>query len=154
VLLAYAAVLPTATTAIGCWGQMKRGRETAASHFALSPQTCTGDAPTPAGFRVSGRERVPQPGHVGTRIVMTDGWGRALHYEIGIAGEFAEGTTPRGPVTVLGGYEAQMYGAGSVWTVIWEEGGSCGDRVVIGNGISRRGFVEVMSEAGVIERST
>lgn len=82
---------------------------------------------------------------------MRDDAGRRLMLSAGVPGEFAEGATLRGQVPVRGDLEGRLYGAGSVWVLAWDEQGPCGSRVVVGNQVSKHGFIVAMTRAGVLQ---
>lgn len=115
------------------------------------PPECEIDVDKPEGFRQASHRHVEYDDHVGSRLKFQDGRGRSLFYNAGIPGEFAEGADLRSTVPLLNGDDGSLYGAGSVWILTWDEGGPCGDHVVIGNGFTESGFVVTMTSAGLLE---
>lgn len=94
-------------------------------------------------------QHVEYDDHVGSRLRSKASGGRTLFFNVGIPGEFAEGAELRGVISVLDGHEGNLYGAGSVWILTWNEGGPCGANVVIGNGFSRGGFLATLTGSGL-----
>jgi hypothetical protein len=123
-----------------------------APHVAVSPspQRCEVPLVTPAGFHVTGGIDDRRPDHVGVRVDLVDDGGRELHYFSGIAGEFGEGLAPAGSVRTFDGTRALVSGSGQTWVVSWERGGPCASIAVLGTGMSRRAFRDLLRQAGAL----
>jgi hypothetical protein len=77
--------------------------------------------------------------------------GRELHAFAGIPGEFGEGLPDAGTVVLVGGEIGRLAGGvHRVWVLVWDEGGPCDPKVVLGRGFERRAFLETLERAGVI----
>ena len=126
------------------------GGQVASATAVAQPVICRVDMKVP-GFEVTDTRTVPQADRIGQSVRLRDGAGRKLLLTSGVPGDFAEGATSRGQVAAPGGAEGQLYGAGSVWVITWDEGGPCGTHAVIGNDIGKHGFIVAMSRAGVIQ---
>lgn len=117
---------------------------------STEPVRCSVGTRVP-GFQVTDSHAVPEPDRVGLSVRMRDPAGHKLVFTAGVPGDFAEGATSLGQVSVMGGLEGQIYGAGSVWVLTWNEGGPCGLHSAIGNDVSKRGFIVAMTNAGVMQ---
>lgn len=104
----------------------------------------------PPGYRLVGTTQITSGSTVGVRQELRDDHGRSLHVSVGVAGEFGEGAAFVGTIPTASGAEARLYGRGEVWVLVWDEGGRCGDRAVIGSGFDREGFVQALGAAGVV----
>jgi hypothetical protein len=147
-----AAALAAATLLLaGCSGTRDPNaiEQVSPSLLTVQPVECHIGIRVP-GFDVVDQSRVPMPDRVGLTVKMTDAAGRKVLLKAGLPGDFAEGATPLGQVSVVGGLEGWLYGAGSVWVLTWDSGGPCGPHVAIGNDISKYGFVVAMTRAGVM----
>jgi len=111
---------------------------------------CQTELAAPRGFRLVSHQHVEYDDHLGSRLRLKAPHGRTLFYNVGIPGEFAEGADLRGVTSVLDDHEANLYGAGSVWVLTWDEGGPCGANVVIGNGFAKRVFLATLTGAGLL----
>jgi hypothetical protein len=105
----------------------------------------------PPGFERTDTFKEPYPDRVGVRIGFRDRAGRELHAFAGIPGEFGEGLRDAGTVQlVTGGIGRLAGGAHRVWVLVWDEGGVCDPRAVLGRGFERRGFLAALERAGVV----
>ena len=103
----------------------------------------------PAGFRELRAFLEEYRDHVGVRLGFRDRRGRELHAFAGIPGEFGEGLAAAGEVRLAPGRIGLLSGSDRVWVVEWNEGGRCDPRAALGSGFGRRGFLEVLREAGI-----
>lgn len=113
--------------------------------------TCEVSFVTPPGFERTDTFEEPYPDRVGVRIGYRDQAGRELHAFAGIPGEFGEGLPDAGTVELVSGGTARLAGGPHrVWVLVWDEGGICDPRVVLGRGFERGGFLELLERAGVV----
>ena len=106
---------------------------------------------TPAGFERTDTFEETYPDRVGIRVGFRDEAGRELHAFAGIPGEFGEGLSDGGTVELASGRTARLAGGvHHVWVLVWDEGGLCDPRVVLGKGFDRRGFLATLEEAGIV----
>lgn len=113
--------------------------------------TCEVSFVTPPGFERTDTFEESYPDRVGVRLGFRDEAGRELHAFAGIPGEFGEGLPDAGTVElVTGGIARLAGGVHEVWVLVWDEGGLCDPRVVLGRGFERRGFLELLERAGVV----
>ena len=103
----------------------------------------------PEGFQALEAFRQEYFDHVGVRLGFRDPSGRELHTFAGIPGEFGEGLPAAGEVELAFGRVGVLSGAGRVWVVEWNEGGSCDPRAALGNGFGREGFLAALEETGI-----
>ncbi len=115
-----------------------------------SPSRCDVDLAVPDGFRVTGSIQDPYPDRIGVRIDLRADDGRELHYFAGIPGEFGEGLPEHGSIDVRGGETGELLGDGTTWVLAWGDGTPCSPLVVLGNGIERRAFMEILANAGAL----
>jgi hypothetical protein len=92
----------------------------------------------------------PYPDRIGVRIDLRADGGRELHYFAGIPGEFGEGLPEHGSVDIRGGETGELLGDGTTWVLAWGSGTPCTPVVVIGNGIDRRAFMDLLASAGAL----
>ena len=105
---------------------------------------------TPEGFERTETFEEPYPDRVGVRLGWVDDEGRELHAFAGIPGEFGEGLPDAGTVELAAGGTGRLAGGvHEVWVLSWNEGGTCDPRVILGRGLDRRGFLELLRRAGV-----
>ncbi len=116
-----------------------------------SKELCVVEFAPPSGFRLDDTVRASASDHVGIRQSYVDPRGRVLHFMSGITGEFGEGEPEAGSYRVAGGPEARLLGSGETWTLVWDAGGRCSSRAVIGNGLHRERFLTALETAGVID---
>jgi hypothetical protein len=119
-----------------------------------SPSRCEVGLAVPDGFRVTGGLQDPYPDRVGVRIDLGDDGGRELHYFAGIPGEFGEGLPERGEMTVRGGGTGELAGEGTTWVIEWGSGSPCTPVVVLGTGMDRRAFTDVLRSAGALPEAS
>jgi hypothetical protein len=113
--------------------------------------TCEVSFVTPPGFERTDTFEESYPDRVGVRLGLRDEAGRELHAFAGIPGEFGEGLPDAGTVElVTGGIARLAGGVHEVWVLVWDEGGLCDPRVVLGRGFERSGFLELLERAGVV----
>ena len=106
------------------------------------------DAPT--GFEPLETFEEEYPDHVGVRLGYGDEEGRELHAFAGIPGEFGEGLPDAGEVSLTNGRTGQLFGRGTVWVLVWAEGGACDPRAVLANGLGRRAFLSSLERSGIV----
>lgn len=104
----------------------------------------------PTGFEPLGSFEEDYPDHVGVRLGYRDEEGRELHAFAGIPGEFGEGMRYAGEVPLAHGLTGRLFGGGRVWVLVWDEGGACDPRAVLGNGLGRRTFLASLERSGII----
>ena len=113
------------------------------------PERCDVPFTVPSGFEVTGGIEDPYPDRIGVRVDM-DGQGDAeLHFFAGIPGEFGEGLPEAGSFPTEAGGRASLLGRDDVWVLV-ADGTGCSQTAVLGSGIGRRGFVELLREAGAV----
>lgn len=113
--------------------------------------TCEVNFVTPPGFERTDTFEESYPDRVGVRLGFRDREGRELHAFAGIPGEFGEGLPDAGTVRLATGRTALLAGGvHEVWVLVWDEGGICDPRVVLGRGFDRSGFLELLERAGVV----
>ena len=106
---------------------------------------------TPPGFERTDTFEEPYPDRIGVRLGFRDEAGRELHAFAGIRGEFGEGLPDAGTVDLAtGGIGRLAGGPHRVWVLLWDEGGTCDPRAVLGRGFDRRAFLETLRRAGVV----
>ncbi|MGQ0668463.1 MAG: hypothetical protein ACT4PO_02120 [Actinomycetota bacterium] len=115
-----------------------------------SVQACRVDVTPPPEFRLQNTIRRSESDHVGIRRSFVDAAGRVLHFFSGISGEFGEGMSVAGSLTVAGGEEARLLGVGQDWVLVWSSSGPCAAQAVIGNGFARGEFLQVLEASGVL----
>jgi hypothetical protein len=115
-----------------------------------SPSRCEVDLEVPEGFRVTGTIEDPYPDRIGVRIDLRADGGRELHYFAGIPGEFGEGLPEHGSVDIRGGETGELLGDRTTWVLAWGSGTPCSPVVVLGNGIDRQAFMELLASAGAL----
>lgn len=113
---------------------------------------CANPAKGVEGFVLVRTREVPHPEHVGVRLDYRSTDGERLVYLVGIGGEAGEGARDRGAVVLADGTEARLLGGGRIWALAWREAGPCGDVEIVGNGMDRRRFLELMRETGLVPR--
>ncbi len=142
-----AAVLAAATACTGG----SAGRRTAEG--SPEPVRCQADYFTvPPGFHAVRTFEERYPDHVGIRLSLRDERGRELHVFSGIPGEFGEGLPADGRVTVTGSGQVGLVGSRRVWVLWWEVEDACTPRAVLGNGLTRNEFLQVLAASGLVER--
>jgi hypothetical protein len=87
---------------------------------------------------------------IGVREEYRDTEGATLTYLLGIYGEVGEGLPFEGDVELSGGATAGLLGRDLTWVLRWEDEFPCEQIAVIGNGMTRQEFEELMTEAGVL----
>ena len=136
-----------ASLAVACGGEASSGDEASPDQ----ERTCEAGFTTPEGFRQTESFRDPYPDHIGIRLGFVADDGREIHYFAGIPGEFGEGLPDAGTVRLATGRTALLAGGvHEVWVLVWDEGGICDPRVVLGRGFERSGFLELLERAGVV----
>ncbi len=68
----------------------------------------------------------------------------------GIPGEFGEGLPDAGVVPLTHERTGHLFGRGTVWVLVWDEGGSCDPRAVLGNGLEKRAFLLTLERTGIV----
>jgi hypothetical protein len=135
-------------SAFGCTG----GGDDAAT----GPPSCRPELTVPDGFAAVETFEQDQPGnadveaHVGVRLSLRDHDGRDVLMAAGIPGEWGEGMSPAGEVSLAEGRTVALLTANrnDTWLARWDEGDRCDPRVLIGNGYSRQEFIELLARAG------
>ena len=124
----------------------------ASSEVPRVPQTitCAPVFQAPTGFEPLETFEEEYSDHVGIRLGYRDGEGRELHAFAGIPGEFGEGLPDAGEVPLTHGRTGHLFGEGTVWVLVWDEGGACDPRAVLGNGLGRRSFLALLERTGIV----
>ncbi len=141
-----AAFVSSVLTLVACGGG-------AASQLAPTADrpTCEVTFVTPAGFERTDTFEDPYADRVGVRVGFRDENGRELHAFAGIRGEFGEGLPDGGTVELASGGTGRLAGGvHRVWVLVWDEGGICDPRVVLGKGFDRRAFLATLEQAGIV----
>lgn len=105
----------------------------------------------PQGFAPLDPLEVDYPDHVGLRLGFRDADRREFHVFAGIPGEFGEGLPDAGELPMSEGRTGLLLGDRTVWVLTWLEEDVCDPRAVLGSGFSRKGFLEMLAEAGLRE---
>jgi hypothetical protein len=113
-----------------------------------APPRCAPPLVVPDGFEVTGGLEDPHDDRIGVRIDLVDADRRELHYFSGIRGEFGEGLPGHDRLDLGGGVSGVLLGRDTTWVLQWETPAPCTPTVVIGNGMPRRAFEDLVRSAG------
>jgi hypothetical protein len=122
--------------------------EPRATHRAERP-TCEATFRRPAGYRLVDTHEVNLRDHIGVRLAFRDRRHRQLYVFSGVPGEFGEGLPPTEVLTLGTEDRVWLVGRRGTWVVAWDEGGPCGSRAVIGDGLTKEAFLRALRRAGV-----
>jgi hypothetical protein len=114
------------------------------------PERCDVPFTVPAGFEVTGGIEDPYDDRIGVRIDLEGDGRRELHFFVGIPGEFGEGLPDEGSLPMTAGGEGSLLGRDDVWAFVAGTGGGCADTAVLGSGLDRGEFVDVLREVGAV----
>jgi hypothetical protein len=114
------------------------------------PPRCDVPFTVPPGFEVTGGIEDPYPDRLGVRVDMRGDAGRELHFFVGIPGEFGEGLPDAGTLQAAGGGGGTLLGRDDVWVFLAGTGSGCADTAVLGSGMQRPAFIELLREAGAV----
>jgi hypothetical protein len=117
------------------------------------PVRCRAPLAVPDGFRVTDRMQDPHPDRIGLRLDIADDRGRELHYFSGIQGEFGEGLPDRGRLVLRDGGSAALVGGGLTWALVWTTGSPCTPAAVLGTGMGRGEFRDLLQRAGALPQT-
>lgn len=136
----------------GVLGLVACARDASSDVPAPTPGTirCAPAFEAPTGFEPLETFEEVYPDHVGVRLGYRDGEGRELHAFAGIPGEFGEGLPDAGDVALTHGRTGHLFGDRTVWVLVWDEGGACDPRAVLGNGLGRRSFLASLERSGIV----
>ena len=104
----------------------------------------------PTGFEPLETFEETYPDHVGVRLGYRDEQRRELHAFAGIPGEFGEGLPDAGEIPLTRGRSGYLFGRGTVWVLVWDEGDTCDPRAVLGNGLDRGAFLGSLERSGIV----
>lgn len=120
---------------------------------AADPIACEVPVPDPPGFAHRATFEDASGGHIAVRRGLADPRGAELHLFAGVAGDFGEGLDPSGTVPLADGGLARLVGRARTWVVVWDVTGPCTPHAVLGTGIGRRRFLDVLCEVGLLARA-
>jgi hypothetical protein len=112
--------------------------------------TCAPVFEAQAGFEPLETFEETYPDHVGIRLGYRDDQRRELHAFAGIPGEFGEGLPDAGEIPLTRERSGRLFGRGTVWVLVWDEGDVCDPRAVLGNGLDRRSFLASLERSGIV----
>ena len=112
--------------------------------------TCAPAFEAPTGFEPLETFEETYPDHVGVRLGYRDERRRELHAFAGIPGEFGEGLPDAGEVALTRDRSGHLFGQGTVWVLVWDEGDRCDPRAVLGNGLERGVFLGSLERSGIV----
>jgi hypothetical protein len=117
------------------------------------PRRCAPPLVVPEGFEVTGGLEDPHyDDHVGVRIDLVDADRRELHFFSGMRGEFGEGLPGRHDLDLGGGVTGILLGRDTTWVLQWETAPPCTPTVVLGTGMDRHAFEELLRDAGAFSQ--
>lgn len=114
------------------------------------PGKCEVEFRPPGSFELQNQVEVELTDPVGVRASYSDRRNRRVHFTSGIPGEFGEGLRRSGEFLVVSGEPGTLLGERSDWVFVWSAPGACTPQTVTGNGFSRREFLRVLDQSGVI----
>lgn len=112
--------------------------------------TCAPVFEAPIGFEPIETFEETYPDHVGVRLGYRDERRHELHAFAGIPGEFGEGLPDADEVALTRDRSGHLFGQGTVWVLVWDEGDSCDPRAVLGNGLERGDFLRSLERSGIV----
>jgi hypothetical protein len=125
-------------------------RPEAAPTGAVRPRCDVPRGRAPEGFMLARTSDRPHRDHVGVHIVYRAPDGARLDYLVGVAGEVGEGLPLVGEVELATGEPARLLGRDETWVVVWPEPPPCAQSAILGNGMDRAGFDEVLEGTGIL----
>jgi hypothetical protein len=134
----------------GVLGLVACGRDATEPAATAETITCAPVFEAPAGFEALETFEETYPDHVGVRLGYRDEQRRELHAFAGIPGEFGEGLPDAGEIPLTRGRTGHLFGRGTVWVLVWDEGDICDPRAVLGNGLDRRSFLGSLERSGIV----
>lgn len=90
--------------------------------------------------------------HIAVREEYRDERGRRLYYLLGILGAIGEGLPTVARLELADGTPAVLLGTArtSTWILFWEGRFPCPQMAVVGNGITRSDFVDLLVQSGIL----
>lgn len=151
---AVAGVLAAAALAAACskGGPAGPDPRRAARDSAGRPRCDAPPGSPPAGFVLVGQRERRYTDHVGVHQTLRAPDGRRLDYLLGVTGETGEGLPLEAMLLVVSGAEGRLLGRGGRWVLTWDAPEPCVQNTVVGNGMTRREFLDVLRGAGVLPR--
>lgn len=147
---------------------MRRGIAVIVAIAGILGASCAG-GPTPTASEEPGRPRcaaipgralegfalvdqidVPASDHVGVRMTLRDPDGREITYLLGIEGEVGEGLPLVDSPVLADGAVARLMGEAETWVLAWERDEPCVATAILGSGIERGGFLELLRGSGML----
>lgn len=114
------------------------------------PVRCEAPIPDPAGFEHRATYADDVGSHLSVRRGLSDGRGAELHLFAGVAGEFGEGLDAQGTASLADGGLARLVGGGRTWILVWDAPQPCTPRAVLGSGMGRARFLEVLCDVALL----
>lgn len=88
--------------------------------------------------------------HVGLHLVYRAPGGARLDYLVGVPGEVGEGLPLAGEPELATGERARLLGRDETWVLVWPEPPPCAQSAILGNGMDREEFDEVVEGTGIL----
>ncbi len=104
----------------------------------------------PPGFVLARERRRTYPDRLGLHRTLRAPDGRRLDYLLGAAGEIGEGLPLVARLPLATGTEARLVGRGDTWLLVWEGAPPCLRNAIIGNRMTRAGFLRVLGKTGLV----
>ena len=104
----------------------------------------------PEGFVLVDARDVAAPGHVGTRRSYRDPEGARLEILLGAVGQVGEGLRLVEERALPDGAPARLLGEGRLWALAWEGDPPCLRNAIIGEGLGRSAFLDVLEGMGLL----
>jgi hypothetical protein len=104
------------------------------------------------GFVLVKSRDLDQGEHIAVREEYRDQRGRRLYYLLGILGAIGEGLPTAARLEMADGTPAVLLGTArtSTWVLFWEARFPCPQMAVVGNGITRADFIDLLVRSGVL----
>lgn len=117
---------------------------------AVRPRCDVPRGRAPEGFMLIRTADRPHPDHVGVHIVYRAPGGARLDYLVGVAGEVGEGLPLVEEVEMATGEPARLLGRDDTWVLVWPEPPPCAQSAILGNGMDRTAFDELVEGTGIL----
>ncbi len=149
---AVAGLLATAALAAACSGGGPPGPDPpwAAGDPGGRPRCDAAPGRSPVGFVLVGQRERRYADHVGVHETLRAPDGRRLDYLLGVTGETGEGLPLEAMLPLISGAEGRLLGRAETWILVWDAPRPCAQNTIVGNGMTRREFLDVLRGAGVL----